>query len=490
MTSAAASKPAAAGPSSSRYSLGGLVSGLLLITLVAGVAVVPQSADGTPMFGKKAHPTACPFGTLFTPAQLLAQHCHAPTPLATQYAPVPGKRHITSLLFIRHGDRTPNVLMPDESDMTYTCDTVESYSEEIPRADGQGLAGTRAQTYWSVQNPDPSVNPNSKDAWRGNCMSGQLTDVGARQHVLLGQELGKIYDISSSSQIVGRSTVFWRTRQSAQSVISGVLTRKDVDKSAPIMIKVMAPEIENMVPMVSKCPRVKHLHHNNDGKDRDFSTWWSHQAHVRDTFDAVMGTSTTHGGSKSGTLEKYFDSIHTRACHNHPDLRNQAGVSVSQATKDQIIVEGNCEILYQYKTSPHAQEFIRLVLGNFLKEIIGEMEETAKHPSKWGTKLHIYSGHDTTISPLLGSLLLPDEMFYWPPYASNILFEMWTETEAYEPDSPFSSFIVRVLYNGEVIPLSWCGGAELCPLAEFVSYYKDNFIPESTEQYFQECNKA
>ena len=62
-------------------------------------------------------------------------------------------------------------------------------------------------------------------------------------------------------------------------------------------------------------------------------------------------------------------------------------------------------------------------------------------------QLLLYSGHDTTIMPLL--VLLGEDTLDWPPYCSNIVFELW-ET----PGWLGKSHTVRVLYNCQILPVT------------------------------------
>ena len=59
-----------------------------------------------------------------------------------------------------------------------------------------------------------------------------------------------------------------------------------------------------------------------------------------------------------------------------------------------------------------------------------------------GPKMLLYAGHDTTIMPILTSLGY--DMRDWPPYLSNVIFELW------ERDG---QHYVQVLYNLDPITL-------------------------------------
>ncbi|KAJ1825578.1 hypothetical protein LPJ73_009228, partial [Coemansia sp. RSA 2703] len=59
----------------------------------------------------------------------------------------------------------------------------------------------------------------------------------------------------------------------------------------------------------------------------------------------------------------------------------------------------------------------------------------------------------------------------WPPYASNILLELWKKSDG--------SRVIRVIYNGQVLKLQkgheWCD-LNACPVDTFLSYI-DQYIP-------------
>lgn len=127
--------------------------------------------------------------------------------------------------------------------------------------------------------------------------------------------------------------------------------------------------------------------------------------------------------------------------------------------------------------------------------------------------LHVFSGHDTVIAPVLTALGIYQHSSYcnWPNYASRIAFEAWTPVgkaaKKYgvgtrNGDNMFSvqtsNMHVRVVYNGEDVTshIPMCTGssvqfgkkgaerASLCPLALIVKQIESNLGPgkKSLEQ--------
>ena len=100
-----------------------------------------------------------------------------------------------------------------------------------------------------------------------------------------------------------------------------------------------------------------------------------------------------------------------------------------------------------------------------------------KSQRKSSLKFVLYSGHDSTVTPLLINLGVHDRR-RWTPYATRVVFELWRDTlidSSMQPDS-IENFYFRVLVNGEVVTskMKFCGDAlvdeELCPVQELVSW--------------------
>lgn len=78
-------------------------------------------------------------------------------------------------------------------------------------------------------------------------------------------------------------------------------------------------------------------------------------------------------------------------------------------------------------------DLLKLYVGRLLGEIVDAMD-TGSH--KWTQ----FSGHDSTLIPLISVLNLPSAR--WPDYAANVVLEVWRRDESDER-------IVQVFFNGE-----------------------------------------
>jgi len=95
-----------------------------------------------------------------------------------------------------------------------------------------------------------------------------------------------------------------------------------------------------------------------------------------------------------------------------------------------------------------------------IQQLIKRMKERIKQAIEQEDylALAIYSGHDTTIMPLLAALGLWDEK--WAPYASMVTLELYQENSSPE------NFYTRIIYNGKELRHKDCADQDaLCPLS-------------------------
>jgi len=117
--------------------------------------------------------------------------------------------------------------------------------------------------------------------------------------------------------------------------------------------------------------------------------------------------------------------------------------------------------------------------GRLLRELADELAAFALNGSR--TRLSVYSGHDSTIIALLA--VLGAFQGEWPPVASTVVVETWRVGGSGRLHWSSRALgrvgeggeMVRVLFNGEVLPLPGCAGQDpthrggLCALDKFVA---------------------
>lgn len=79
-------------------------------------------------------------------------------------------------------------------------------------------------------------------------------------------------------------------------------------------------------------------------------------------------------------------------------------------------------------------------------EEAGGVASTASSP-----KLYLFSGHDSTITPILAALGAPLEE--WPPFVANVVFELWGSKKGGVSKEHVDDLEVRLLYDRQPLLL-------------------------------------
>lgn len=93
-------------------------------------------------------------------------------------------------------------------------------------------------------------------------------------------------------------------------------------------------------------------------------------------------------------------------------------------------------------------------------------------------KLRMFSGHDTTIMPLLRALQIEEK--FWTPYGANIILELYEDKSKRKDKDHF----VRVLYQNKEQIIPGCKGA-YCHLDDFRQALSKFFIYD--DEHAEKC---
>jgi hypothetical protein len=140
---------------------------------------------------------------------------------------------------------------------------------------------------------------------------------------------------------------------------------------------------------------------------------------------------------------------------------------------------------------------VSLAIGRFSNELLqalpqvadaetSDTERAVPDTSPGRHRLTVFSGHDTTIIPLL-SVLGGLDASAWPPYAALLVMEVYTPVtgDDYAPDEPH----VRILMERKPIVLSGCGG-QYCPLSIIRSKLIDSVPTRPGMSWAGACRSA
>ncbi|KAF9931548.1 Lysophosphatidic acid phosphatase type 6 [Linnemannia zychae] len=150
-----------------------------------------------------------------------------------------------------------------------------------------------------------------------------------------------------------------------------------------------------------------------------------------------------------------------------------------KAVAEELVDYWQTELAETLQDAPQSQELLKVGFGPVAALIHKNIVQTIKGVKEQAA-FSLYSGHDTTLTPLLG--LFKSDDTRWPPYASNLLIELWT-VPSHSKDK-----YVRILYNNKVLTTKskWCD-LSWCPVKTFLQYL-DQFLPG--EDYLQKCQEG
>ncbi|KAG0211710.1 Acid phosphatase-like protein 2 [Mortierella sp. NVP41] len=394
-------------------------------------------------------------------------------------------------LFIRHGDRTSQSIYRTDNEVTWECSKETEYNSfDAPATATAGNNFFNASMIANQIVAIPRDSPFAQSIWKGSCIPGQLTPKGSEQQKSLGRALREIYvdrfkflpEEFHADKVFVRSTDFWRTRQSAISLMTGLYTTKNKSSPPPrIQLTTLPFEVEYLIfNEKGQCPRINQLKDQITKRSRLLQKLYKSIARpIQDAAKIIDPPNTL-------TLGQVNDFVLPRVCHHMPlpctaiqtEDENGGGRQEmcidGEATSEELAIHLSKETAEIMRDSPQSLELLQVGFGPAVamirKNLVRAMD---KNPDQ--ALFSLYSGHDTTITPLLGVLDSLD--MRWPPYASNVLIELW--------ETPSKEQFVRALYNNRVVETksNWCD-LSWCPLQTFFQHL-GHFLPG--DDYLQKC---
>ena len=132
---------------------------------------------------------------------------------------------------------------------------------------------------------------------------------------------------------------------------------------------------------------------------------------------------------------------------------------IPEAVTQELFSAVVAEFAYTYWAQyhyPSVQENAQAGIGFLLQEMVEKIDNRVYNNST--EKLTLWSGHDTSVVPMLSALGLWKGA--WAPYASQLVFEVWSKNA-----TPY----IRFIYNGKVL----CGSVDPCDPATGLQPYSD-----------------
>eukprot|EP01080_Neovahlkampfia_damariscottae_P001639 gene1639-12764_t len=293
------------------------------------------------------------------------------------------------------------------------------------------------------------------------CPLGHLTYKGRMQHYQIGNDLRRLYinreSFLSSKynkyEIEIESTNFSRTITSVKYLMYGLYPFS----SNKINFKKKIKIIDDIYPNAGICPKVNEIM-KNIKNDLKFINFQKEKENFKKELNLIF---------KIKELENYwlklFDIFNCRESHSKELPK---GITKEMINEIKSIVE------WEWLNYINDKNYLKFGISMFIKRLLSKFKNKIKKKNE--KKLIIYSGHDTSIAPILGYFNLYSGEF--PNYASNIIFSLFKENDNY---------FISIHYNFNHQILNFCGNDEFCNFESFKSYINQNSFKKF--EFEQKC---
>eukprot|EP00984_Skeletonema_dohrnii_P014009 scaffold5861_cov98-Skeletonema_dohrnii-CCMP3373.AAC.7 len=264
-----------------------------------------------------------------------------------------------------------------------------------------------------------------------------------------------------------------RTLMSGQVLLRGLfgpeLAATGDDETAVIKLHTADYTVDVLTPNGKVCPRVEELR-NEAYESEEYKSWVQSSIEAKTTKSLMkdeMGI--------DEVPEVILDCMMTTICtdRNLPDALNDydgTGGGNFEVVADFAV--NNFTFPYKYNGGAYSKLGMGPLWLEIMSNILQIVDANHHPPTSSGMpppKLALFSGHDTTLMPILATL---GEQVWsgkeWSPYASMLQIEIH---EVLDTDERYpSGYAFRLIYNGNVLTskMEECSAAELCDIQVLV----------------------
>lgn len=155
------------------------------------------------------------------------------------------------------------------------------------------------------------------------------------------------------------------------------------------------------------------------------SEWNEHlsvTASLRNQLGSMLGATE---GAWQETFDHFSDNFQSRLCNGYKLPCNTQATSqcVTAAQADEVFRAGDWEWNYYWRANPNATEYIQVVQGVFIAEVLQHLNAVKQANGKQQLAYSHTFVHDGDIGPVLGALGIT--ALRWPGMGSNIAIEVW-----------------------------------------------------------------
>ena len=341
----------------------------------------------------------------------------------------------------RHGARAP--LTEKYGAHSHKWDYCHRAYEPVP-IDIKGLEGTKRPQSQSDERQ-------KKVVFKGGCKKGQLTHMGQVQALQLGTWLRQRYHTQqaflpesyNADVLKVRSTNISRTLDTVTGVLSGLYP----DTQEPILVETCEDSKEWLYPNHRHCKRLEQLIAGKRRRMRESGK----TDYVSELESKLREALEISDKEEDISFTALYDVSHSVKFHS-----NQHHQSMSDGLLKELELKA-VEAMKGFVAPEDNQEMVSLSIGKVLKDILQNMDQAASGKTV-NAKMQLFSGHDTTLMPIL--VALGHELVRWPPFMSNLIFELyWSRS--------LQKHFVRIVYNKQVLRLKGDNGEGFVELSTF-----------------------
>jgi len=315
-----------------------------------------------------------------------------------------------------------------------------------------------------------ALSPPVANKLGGTCLTGQLIQDGYEQEYVNGRILRETYidtkktfmqlfdSTRYSDRPYERSTRFrgddqQRTLMSGQTLVKSLF---DVDTNGTnIIVPYHTADypVDPIKPDTLICPKLTDLRDEAVKSDEYVARNFSEDVLVLENI-----LSEDLGG---GNWRNIMDCLMTQKCNKRsiPPILDDFKHDGDNSFFSRVAEHASWMLTYIYRHNNAA--YSKLAMGPLWAEIFSFMSEMTAGGNGYGARtlgdmkkkdipvLLLYSGHDTTLMPILATLGENVWDGTWSPYASMLVIETYAVVED-DPKFP-STYAFRIIYNGEVL---------------------------------------
>lgn len=330
-------------------------------------------------------------------------------------------------IYIRHGERTPvgiRMAAPPASipEHWMLCKTARRFraavaSSTMPPA-SVGPAEGRSEEELQIRRiVERSDGTNAE----GECLLGELTDIGRQSTYNFGAALRDLYInklgfLPDTHQPGGtayfRSTNMPRTIESLQQIVHGLYPTSKCAPGFVPQILVRNGKDENLLGNTYACKRLEIL---QVGFAQAAAAAWNHTLEPLDNkVSKYIGGNPIRIDGKpraSGIL----DTIRAASAH---------GIKVPPEFEEKGVMDIiEKAVVHEWFAGYKTEEVRRLGMGRLLTDLTRKMQSKVDKGPDDPLKILVHSTHDTAIAALCQSLDVFDDK--WPPFTASITFELF-----------------------------------------------------------------